>query len=383
MKAHKILLQLLLIFCLINAESTISEINRHHVDGSKSILLLSKDRFLIWDKLIVLIDNQIIYRESEGQIINVISNSDDQNPAAAIITSDFSQEKPLSIRILDNNGKTNLLPQINRPLDTGIPKILILNQKLLLMRPENQQIQFYHIDGSLSDVFDLFVEKSWDHEKQIFSTRDVQHNLYLLGMKSADLNNSLNVSLFKMENKPIWLLDIPLTVPYYFSMSNKNMIAIVGTIGVSNTYEQVPILIFLDQNQQNINEPVELKKLPQKTLWVGDKYFLIYRDRIIIYSSEINRQPNEIKFNSPINPFEAFAINESVFIVSSREIGADQEGNFYSSIDLVEFNQTTHSISSVPLQDGPIRKVEYFPSGRTNDFYLRLDSQLVQFRIAK
>ncbi len=367
----------------INAESRVSELNRILLQDSENILPLNENRFLTWDKNKVNLDNIIVYRETEGQIVNVISNSNNTSPAAALIINNLDQEGTFSIRLLGNDGRINTFEPMNKPGDVGIPKILFTNSELLLLKPEEQLIQAYDFNGLKSGEFYLYNEISWDHEKQILPARDVQNNLYFLGMKSADLKNSQNISLFKIEGEPILLADLPLTIPYYFSISDENISAIIGTKSISDKYQQKPFLIFVDNNQTIIDHPIELKTLPRKTIWFKDKLFLIHREYLLIYGTDVQSPPQKIKLISKIYPFDAFTNDESIFIVSGNGIGVGQNGNYYNSIELVEYDNTTHSVVIHPLQDGPISNVEYFPTADADSFYLRLDNLLIQFYITK
>lgn len=378
-----IIIHILLFSSLINAESRISELNRIPLRDSEHCLPLNENRFLTWDKNKVNLNDMLVYGEKEGQIINVILNSTNSNPIAAIVISDLNRENNFSIRLLDNDGKINAFAEMNKPSDTGIPKILFTNSKLLLMRPEEQQIQVYNFDGSKSGEFYLFSKRSWDHEKKILPAIDVYDKLFLLGMKSADLKNNQNVSLFNMVGEPKLMIDLPMTVPYFFSISDENISAIIGTNNISDKYQQIPFLIFLDHNHQLIHQPIKLKKLPRKTIWFKDELFLIYTDHLLIYNTDAQLPPRKIKLNSKIYPIDALIYKESIFIVSGNGIEVGQNGNYYHSISLVEYNHTTSSIVIHPLQEGPIHNVEYFSSNELGSFYLKLDSQLVQFYITK
>lgn len=382
-RSFQIIIYILLFTCLVNSEPRISELNRIQLKDSEHILPFNKNRFLSWDKNKVNLDDMIIYKETEGQIINVILNSNQSNPLAAIVINNLSGDNNFSIRLLDNDGRINASVEMNKPFDVGIPKILFTNSKLLLMRPEEQQIQVYNFDGSKSGEFYLYNAISWSHEKKILTASDAVDKLFLLGMKSADLKNSQNVSLFKMDGKPKWIIDLPMTIPYFFSISNENIHAIIGTKNTPDNYHQIPFLIFLDNNQYLIHQPIKLKKLPRKTIWFKDELFLIYRDHLLIYNTGTQSPPQKIKLNSKIVPLDAFIYEESIFIISGNGIGVGQNGNYYDSISLVEYNHTTRFIVTHPLQEGPIFNVEHFPSDELGSFYLKLNSQLVQFYITK
>jgi len=382
MKSFQIFLLLVLLSCLIKAESIVSEMSRLQVEKNKHTIPISGNRLLTWDKSIVQLDNHIIYRKSEGQIINVMSNSIGQDPAAVIITSNSHQKNTFSILLIDDGGKVKAFKTIHKPFDEGIPTILFADSDILLIKPEEQIILVYPIDGSKESEYHLFDKPSWSHEKRIIFSKNSHGQYFLLGMRSADLKNSQNVTLFKMVDQPKLLAELPLTVPYHFTISDKNISAMIGTKSISGNRKQKPFLILLNKSKAIIHRPLELNQLPQKTIWVRDKLFLIYRDHLIVYDSNAQLIPQKVKFSSQIFPFEVFSSETSVFIVSGNGIEADQKGNVYSLIDLVEYNIETHFVSVHTLQDGPIRKVEYFPSEATNAFYLRLDNKLVQYRIS-
>jgi len=92
-------------------------------------------------------------------------------------------------------------------------------------------------------------------------------------MKSADLNAQENVSIFKLNNEPNLIRDLPLTIPYFFSISNENISAIVGTQSQLFPNQQKPFLIFYDINHQTINQTIALKKLPTKNRMVQGSIF--------------------------------------------------------------------------------------------------------------
>ncbi len=378
-----VFLNLLLLSCLINAETGISVLGEFQVDSDQNILPISNNRLLTWNKTTVKLDNEIIYRESTSEIFNVIINSYGSDPAAAIISKSLIKENTYSIILIDNDGKISSVRPILVPFDIGIPKILFTDSKLLLLKPEEQLIQTYDLNGSKSGDYYLFNHKSWDHEKRILHAQDVYNNLFLLGMKSADLKTSDNVSLFKFEDQSALLANLPITIPYFFSFSTENSSAIIGTKSVDGTFHQKPYLIFLDNKRQIIIEPIELAKLPQKTVWINNKLILIYRNHLLIYRSDGQSLPEKIAFTSRIFPLDTFRNDESVFIVSGKGIGVTQKGNYYESIELVEYNSVTHSLFNHYIQNGPIQKVEYFPSEITNEFYLILNNQLNHLRIVK
>lgn len=377
-----VLLHLFLFIVSVCAEAHITEKTVIKIDDNENIYLFDENLLLSWNKTKVNLDGSPVYKEEQGQIINVIVNPNESGPIAAIINRSSTEKTHFFIHLLNKDNEIKKFPSIIKPFDSGLPEILFSNSNLIMLYPEAQHISYYDFHGTLREDFDLFTEKSRSHEKKILHSGDVLNNIYLLGMKSADLKNDQNVTLFTKEDQLKLLTELPLTVPYHFSISNKNISAILGTKSVSDSYKQKPFLLFLNDSQSIINQPIELKQLPQKIIWIEENLYLIYRDHLLIYNTHAHSLPQLIPFNSKMYPFEVFTNGNSLFIVSGKGVGADKNGNFYQLVELMEFDTDTNSMVNRVLHEGRVETVKYFPSENNASFYLRIDNQIVKYTIS-
>ncbi len=365
----------------MTAGDRITELNNIHLDTEFHFLIANNDQLISWNEGMVRIGNQIVDTKGIGKIVNVIPNTYHQGHLAAFFTEDLKLNDHYSIYLLQKNGEIDFLKIIIKSIDIGLPELLFSPTGLVLLQPEGQKVQIISFRNGTGIEYSLFNKSSWSHEKKLLYSENYSGNIYLLGMKSADLNAQENVSIFKLNNEPNLIRDLPLTIPYFFSISNENISAIVGTQSQLFPNQQKPFLIFYDINHQTINQTIALKKLPQKTGWFRDQFFLIYRDKILIYNDKTTEPLRRRDFQSKIYPIDSWIIDQSVYIIAGGNIEADNHGNIYQSIILKEYNMSDQSASTILLQDGLVRNVDVFPLEMVNSFYLRLDNLLIQYRI--
>jgi len=343
-KSFHIILLLLLFSSIISSETRILEISNIRINPGENKIPMDGGSFLTWNNNNVSVNGVNIFESGNENIVNVIINPQKTKPEAVIITEN------------SQNG--------------ALPKLLFTKNNLLMLLPETQHVTIFDSNGSLSGEFDLFEEISWSHEKKILTASDKNDYLFLLGMESANLTKNHNVSLFSLIENPELIINLPLSMPYFFSISSKNIYAIIGTNSKSNSITQTPVLILLDQNYKLLNQPVELKKLPKNISWFKDELILIYKDHLMIYSTDNQTSKYEIKFEQKIFPLDIITYNKSIFVISALEIGIGKNGNFYQSMVLLEYDTDFNTIAFHPLLHGSFNRVKYFPN-QGNTFYLQ------------
>lgn len=381
LKSYYNILLLILFSSFISSETRISDKSEIRINPDENIIPMDDGSLLEWKSKNVSIDGVNIFEFENENIVNVIINPHKTKPEAVIVTKNSQKTLNYSFQLLKDN-QISFFHLLEKKYDRALPKLLFTKNNLLMLLPESQHVTIFDSNGSLSGEFDFFGEISWSHEKKILTANNKNDYLYLLGMKSADLTNSKNVSLFSIMEKPELQATLPLSVPYFFSISSKDIYAIVGTKSKSNSFKQTPVLIFLDQNYKLLNQPVELNNLPMNISWFKNELILIYKDHLSIYNTNNQASNHRIKFEQKIFPLDIFKQNESIFIVVAHEIGIENNKNFYQSIELLEYDSSSGSVELHPLQDGPFSNVKYFPFSE-NSFYLQLDNHLIQYEISK
>ncbi len=337
--------------------------------------------FLTWNNNNVSINGVNIFESGNKNIVNVIINPQKTKPEAVIITENSQNTLNYSFQLLKDD-QISFIHSLEKEYDGALPKLLFTKNNLLMLLPETQHMTIFDSNGSLSGEFDLFKEISWSHEKKILTASDKNDYLFLLGMVSANLTKNHNVSLFSLIENPELIINLPLSMPYFFSISSKNIYAIIGTNSKSGSITQTPVLILLDQNYKLLNQTVELKKLPKNISWYKDELILIYKDHLMIYSTDNQTSKHEIKFEQKIFPLDIITYNESIFVISALEIGVGKNGNFYQSMVLLEYDTDFNTIAFHPLLHGSFNRVKYFPN-QGNTFYLQLDNHFIQYEISK
>ena len=380
-KSFHIILLLLLFSSIISSETRILEISNIRINPGENKIPMDGGSFLTWNNNNVSINGVNIFESGNENIVNVIINPQKTKPEAVIITENSQNTLNYSFQLL-KDVQISFIHSLEKEYDEALPKLLFTKNNLLMLLPETQHVTIFDSNGSLSGEFDLFEEISWSHEKKILTASDKNDYLFLLGMESANLTKNHNVSLFSLIENPELIINLPLSMPYFFSISSKNIYAIIGTNSKSNSITQTPVLILLDQNYKLLNQPVELKKLPKNISWFKDELILIYKDHLMIYSTDNQTSKYEIKFEQKIFPLDIITYNESIFVISALEIGVGKNGNFYQSMVLLEYDTDFNTIAFHPLLHGSFNRVKYFPN-QGNTFYLQLDNHFIQYEISK
>jgi hypothetical protein len=380
-KSFHIILLLLLFSSIISSETRILEISNIRINPGENKIPTDGGSFLTWNNNNVSVNGVNIFESGNENIVNVIINSQKTKPEAVIITENSQNTLNYSFQLLKDD-QISFIHSLEKEYDGALPKLLFTKNNLLMLLPETQHVTIFDSNGSLSGEFDLFEEISWSHEKKILTASDKNDYLFLLGMESANLTKNHNVSLFSLIENPEFIINLPLSMPYFFSISSKNIYAIIGTNSKSSSITQTPVLILLDQNYKLLNQTVELKKLPKNISWYKDELILIYKDHLMIYSTDNQTFKHEIKFEQKIFPLDIITYNESIFVISALEIGVGKNGNYYQSMVLLEYDTDFNTIAFHPLLHGSFNRVKYFPN-QGNTFYLQLDNHFIQYEISK
>lgn len=344
---------------------------------------LEDKTIVTWNNNRVFLNEVPVYTSNGEYIFYLIRNDSFTHPLVLILTSEEENEHIFHIRIINEEGESISNWPIKLEDDMGLPSFHFIGETLLMLYPVTQSYKVYHTTGGLISQESLFNKNDHDHEKKLFFQQSLNGNEFILGMKSASLKTKNNTSVFRITNGPELMAELPITIPYHFSISDEDIIAVVGTKTQPDSYKQIPFLIFLDKNQTIIHQPIALEKIPQKIIWHKESLFLLYRNHLLKANPQDQSLPEKIEFDSNLFPIHAFTTVKSIFIVSGNGIGLGRNGNYYQSIELAEFNVNTSSFFTHSLSDGPISEVKFFPASTKNAFYLKLDSQLVRFIITK
>ncbi len=370
--------------CFLMAQTPIVKVKE--LSHSPDKRLVPNDQGLIYyDKNTIYLNGEIEQQFNDQQIIDIqpIDQKNNNTFLVYSLTSGADQkDRELLIHFYGQDTLSSFQKPIPVYYDSSIPRSIIINDRIVPLRPENQSYTIIGLDVTFKRDFFLFKSNEWNHEKNLIPF-GLPNDLYLLGMQTPYLDKKQNVSLFKIidsgENQ--LLFDLNLSLPYLGAISESGIFAIVGTRVHGNNFSQKPYLIYGKRDSINLLTEFSLSRLPKHLLWLNDTLFLIEDTSIKYLSANGNNQLISENFEHSIYPIFSFTINNSVFIVGAKSLKVNKTGVRYSDITLIEYEQNTSLLHYQFLAQGPSGKL--LVTQFDQSLYLHLDHTTIQFRIGQ
>ncbi|MFQ6613403.1 MAG: hypothetical protein ACE5D1_01045, partial [Fidelibacterota bacterium] len=304
-------------------------------------------------------------------------------PDIMAVYQDDRNQNQFIIRRYDRSGSLKQSFPIQRNRDTGLPLIRPFpSGGTLCLSPESQTYRWISPTGE-SGAGSVFTGRRFDLEKKVLTGMNHQGDFYSLHMADRDVRNPNNVVLWrwKEEARPDSLLDLPLTIPYYFRIRDQIALA-VGTRDTGRLGAQEFREIFLDLTIPEIISWRRLRGMPRDVVLTADHNFLVYNGGIEVESvSTSSPSLRFIPFESEVFIHTAFYKNQYLWILATSAPVVDQRGIRYPDFLLIRYRPSDGSLEKFILDLPPARRVSGSFSQEKNVFLVTHDSGLSQFTL--
>lgn len=320
----------------------------------------------------------------DERVLKVLSTTSEEIQQFAIITVkqpiQFTS-RTMTISVLTGEGEEVSSWQIDVPWDNSFPSVIPVDggNRIVITDPQSQEVRLLNEDGTLSESHSLFQNDDQDHEKTLVTAYHSPDHVYLAGMKSASLNKFNNVVLFSwnLNESPIEITGLSLTVLRSISLSTGSFAALSGTVTSGQGYEQKPRLILLSLEDLTT---VSYDILPKKMMWVEDRLFAADSRQLSILQSGSDKPLKQFQFSFGVIPLDIFSTRSSVHLLFAEDSrysnGKSELGNV--SIYSIDLQTLDHSEISVSRDFHKVVKV--LPA-EDETFFLQLDGELLEYMV--
>ena len=271
---------------------------------------------------------------------------------------------------LSLDGQYNKILSLISPYDRSVPKIVMMNEKFMLLQPENQTFSVYDFNGSKLIKSSLSDNSSWSHEQTIMHF-EWNKSQYLIGMVGSEYHNrESNTKLYKLNSNyhPIDLFSLPISLPIHNSISEEGICAIIGINKTSSSSPVKLILSILDLKNLGEHNTLIIPENPKHIIWNQENLLLINRKNIASVQT-INQELKHQNYDNPFTPIQSIIINQSIFILGCDSIDISVKGPNYINSVLLEYDGS-HFIRH-SIEKGIFDTIALVPSQNKNDFYIQ------------
>ena len=290
-------------------------------------------------------------------------------------------DKELRVHQFDHGQPVGLLWSVPIYYDSSIPMPIIKQDRIIFLRPETQSYSSYDLYGKNQFHVNLVKDIKWNHEMVLQHLSNDQAQ-YLVGMESADLSNRKNTVLYRIDDKtePIRLGSLPVTIPYKSTITN-DQFAIIGTRAEKIISDQIPYLLIGNLGMLNDITEIRLDGIPREIIWHSNNIYLIYKDHYAT-ATQMNNYRLDLKyFNHLFYVVNSFSIGQYLYFLGARNFNVSRTAIEYSGIELIELNVNSQSMSTYSLYGGSTSKIQLKKGIGQNEYFLRIDNRVIQFRI--
>ncbi len=350
-------------------------------EGAQLLTSRSGDIFGYWTEHEFSLGSKTVEYKDE-RVLKVLPTTLDEIQQFVIITVkqpiQFTS-RTMTISVLTREGDEIFSGQIDIPWDYAFPSVIPVDggNRIVITDPQSQEVRLLNEDGTLSESHSLFQNDDQDHEKALVTASYSPDHVYLAGMKSASLDKFDNVVLFSwnLNESPIEMIGLPLTVLRGISLSTGSFAAVSGTVTSGQGYEQKPSLILL--SLENLTT-VSYNILPKKMMWVEDRLFAADSRQLTILQSGSDEPLKQFQFSSGVIPLDFFSTGSSVHLLFAEDSrysnGKSELGNV--SIYSIDLQTLDHSEISVSRN---FHKVVSVLPVEDKTFFLQLDGELLEY----
>ena len=351
------------------------------IQESATFLPINNSIKLSYDHTILYKGGDAIYTISSGRISRVIPSPDSDEVFVISITVQKAKEPAiLNFQAISGMEKTKPSWQVKVPYDMRFPDIVIHDDHVFFLWSGAQTYSVFNMTGELVGQYSLFDESPWNMEKVILG---MIHNdqLFFLGMQTARLNSSHNVTLFQLEpsleSNPLTTFD--LVQPYFASFSRNNILTVVGSGSLNGSVDPVPYLIFYDLNKSEKVFTTPLEKMPKKIIWVHNQLTLAFKDRVTIYDPADLENPLSINYGREVHPIDYVEVENSLFILAAKSILPSPKTIKYGTIILIRLDLPKKTVSTYDVSSGSFNKVKLSHPDHSNAYFIQLDDIVNQY----
>lgn len=286
--------------------------------------------------------------------------------------------RTMTISFFTSKGSEVTSWPISIPWDHAFPSVIPIDEGLVLITdPESQEVRLMDQHGNLKAVDFLFPDTDRDHEKVLAAAPSSQNHVYLGGMKSASLDQSDNVVLFSwnLDESPVNIMELPLTVLRDITISHSGFAAVSGTVTTEKVFNQEPRLILISLKNLTI---VSYDFLPKKMLWVNDRLFAADNHQLIVIHPENKETLAEIQFDRKVIPLQLFTAKPSVHLLYAESSRYSEGIIELGDINILSINLQSFYDSVTSVSREYHKVVQAWPT-EDDLFFLQLDGELLEY----